>query len=76
MKERGAAVKYAYRVVWSEEDREYVGMCAEMPSMSWLEKSQEGALRGIVGAVSQAVRDMEKTRVAPPEPIAAMLTRG
>jgi hypothetical protein len=70
MKERDAAVKYAYRVVWSEEDQEYVGMCAEMPSMSWLEKSQEGALRGIVGAVSEAVRDMETTRVAPPEPIA------
>jgi len=70
MKERNIAGKYAYRVLWSEEDREYVGMCAEMPSMSWLEKSQEGALRGIVGAVTEAVRDMEKTKDGPPEPIA------
>jgi predicted HicB family RNase H-like nuclease len=70
MKVRDVAEKYAYRVVWSEEDREYVGLCAEMPSLSWLEKSQEAALRGIVGAAAEAVRDMTRARELPPAPLA------
>lgn len=32
-----------YRVTWSEEDQEYVGLCAEFPSLSWLAESQEAA---------------------------------
>lgn len=27
---------YTYRVQWSEDDEEYVGLCAEFPSLSWL----------------------------------------
>jgi len=27
---------YTYRVTWSEEDKEYVGLCAEFPGLSWL----------------------------------------
>lgn len=69
MKTRETAEKYAYRVVWSEEDGEYVGLCAEMPSLSWLEKSQDAALRGIVSAVKAEVRDMGRTGEHPPEPL-------
>ena len=32
---------YSYRVQWSEEDREFVGLCTEFPSLSWLAESQE-----------------------------------
>ena len=28
--------RYTYRVTWSEEDQEYVGLCAEFPSLNWL----------------------------------------
>ncbi len=42
-----------YRVTWSEEDQEYVGMCAEFPSLSWLEETQEGALSGIRSLVRE-----------------------
>ena len=70
MKVHDVAEKYAYRVVWSEEDAEYVGLCAEMPSLSWLEKSQDAALRGIVDAAKEVVRDMEKSREQPPKPLA------
>ncbi len=69
MKTLEVAERYAYRVVWSEEDGEFVGLCAEMPSLSWLEKSQDAALRGIVGAVKAAVRDMGRTGEHPPEPL-------
>ena len=62
--------KYTYRVIWSEEDQEYVGLCAELPSLSWLDRSQAGALRGIVEVVRQAVEDMAKTREPIPEPLA------
>ncbi len=27
--------RYTYRVTWSDEDGEYVGLCAEFPSLSW-----------------------------------------
>ncbi len=36
--------KYTYRVMWSEEDQEYIGLCAEFPSLSWLEEDPIAAL--------------------------------
>lgn len=61
---------YTYRVTWSEDDNEYVGLCAEFPSLSWLAASQEAALRGIRKVVADAIADMKKTREAIPEPLA------
>ena len=45
--------KYTYRVTWSEEDQEYVGLCSEFPSLSWLEQDQIAALNGIRKLVSR-----------------------
>jgi len=70
MRKHDVAEKYTYRVIWSEEDQEYVGLCAELPSLSWLEKSQTAALRGIIEATRQAVEDMAKRRESIPEPVA------
>ena len=28
---------YTYRVTWSDEDREFVGLCAEFPSLFYLD---------------------------------------
>jgi hypothetical protein len=39
--------EYSYRVMWSEEDQEYAGLCSEFPSLSWLKDSPETALKGI-----------------------------
>ncbi len=61
---------YTYRVTWSEDDKEYVGLCAEFPSLSWLASSQEAALRGIRSVVADAVADMRKTKEPIPEPLA------
>jgi hypothetical protein len=36
--------KYTYRVTWSDEDGEYIALCAEFPSLSWLSDTQESAL--------------------------------
>ncbi len=61
--------KYSYRILWSEEDGEYVGLCAEFPSLSWLSKSQEAALRGIQKLVKDVIRDLKKSKEAIPEPL-------
>lgn len=50
--------KYTYRVTWSEEDNDYVGLCAEFPSLSWLAHSPDAALRGIRKLVKNVVDDM------------------
>lgn len=52
---------YTYRVTWSVEDNEYVGLCAEFPSLSWLAKTPEGALKGIRKVVAEVIEDMKKT---------------
>jgi predicted HicB family RNase H-like nuclease len=62
--------KYTYRVTWSEEDGEYIGLCSEFPSLSWLADSQEAALKGIRGVVAEVVADMVANHEAVPEPIA------
>jgi predicted HicB family RNase H-like nuclease len=61
---------YTYRVTWSEADREYVALCAEFPSLSWLAKTPEAALRGIRKVVSEIVRDMKANNEQSPEPMA------
>ncbi len=60
---------YAYRVVWSEEDGEYVGLCAEYPSLSHLDKNQSAALRGIVTLVGGVMEDLEESGEPIPQPL-------
>jgi len=62
--------RYTYRVTWSEDDREYVGLCAEFQSLSWLAPTPEGALRGIRKLVADVVKDMNKSGEDVPQPIA------
>jgi len=63
--------RYTYRVTWSEYDNEYVGLCAEFPSLSWLALTPEAALKGIRKLVAEVVNDMETAGEAVPEPIAS-----
>ncbi len=60
---------YAYRVLWSEEDDEYVGLCAEFPSLSWLAPAPEEALQGIRMVVADVVADLKKNGEPVPEPL-------
>jgi predicted HicB family RNase H-like nuclease len=61
--------RYAYRVVYSAEDGEYVGLCSEFPSLSWLASSPEAALRGIRKVVAGVVEDLRAGGEAIPEPL-------
>jgi len=60
---------YTYRVAWSEDDNEYVGLCAELPSLSWLAKTPESVLKSIRNIVADVVNDMNANKVLVPEPI-------
>ena len=62
--------RYTYRVTWSEDDNEYVGLCAEFPSLSWLAKTPEAALKGVRMVVADVVEDMHHTGETIPDPIA------
>ncbi len=62
--------RYTYRITWSAEDGENVGLCAEFPSLSWLAPSPEMALAGIERLVRDVVSDMQETGETPPEPLA------
>ena len=62
---------YTYRVTWSEDDNEYVGLCAEFPSLSWLARTPEAALKGIRKLVADVVKDMSASEEAIPDPIAS-----
>lgn len=61
---------YTYRVTWSPEDGEHVGLCAEFPSLSWLAASPEAALKGIRQVVAETVADMQTVGEPVPEPLA------
>lgn len=63
--------KYTYRITWSEEDDEYVGLCAEFPSLSWLSGTPEAALKGIRKIVAEVIADMIDSGESIPDPIAS-----
>ena len=63
--------RYTYRVTWSDDDNEYVGLCAEFPSLSWLASTPEAALKGIRKVVEDVVKDMRDNGEEVPEPIAS-----
>ena len=44
--------------MWSPEDGEYVGLCAEFPSLSWLAPTAHEAIAGIEQVVDEVAADM------------------
>ena len=61
---------YTYRVTWSQEDGEYLALCAEFPSLSWLAAVPETALAGIRKVVADSVADMIANGETPPAALA------
>jgi predicted RNase H-like HicB family nuclease len=61
--------RYLYRVEWSDEDGEFVGLCAELPGLSWLAKSRDEALKGIVAAARDAAEILEEDGETAPSPL-------
>ena len=63
--------RYTYRVCWSDEDGEYVALCAEFGLLSHLDDTPEKALAGIRDLVSHAVQLNREEGIAVPEPLSA-----
>lgn len=61
---------YTYRITWSAEDSEYVGLCTEFPSLSWLAPTRTAALDGIEKLVRDVIADMLAQGETPPEALA------
>ena len=62
--------KFTYRITWSDEDGEFVGLCAEFPGLSWLATSPDDALKGIRSVIDDCVQDMARNGEEIPKPIA------
>lgn len=60
---------YTYRVTWSPEDGEHVGLCIEFPSLSWLAETPEEALAGVRKVVAEVVADLEANGELIPQPL-------
>ena len=60
--------RYTYRVTWSPEDGEHLGLCAEFPSLSWLAPTPDEALSGIQELVNGVLVDMRTAGESPPTP--------
>jgi predicted HicB family RNase H-like nuclease len=61
---------YTYRVTWSAEDNEHVGLCAEFASLSWLAPTPEKALSGIRRVVAEVVAEMQASGEPIPQALA------
>lgn len=61
---------YTYRVTWSPEDGEYVGLCAEFASLSWLAATADEVFSGIRKVVHKVLEDMRASKETPPTPLA------
>ncbi|MDJ0742947.1 MAG: toxin-antitoxin system HicB family antitoxin [Xenococcaceae cyanobacterium MO_167.B27] len=59
---------YTYRTIWSTEDEEFVGLCAEFPSLSYLDETPLKALEGIMNLVKDIIADMETNKEEIPVP--------
>lgn len=71
MEAKSRADRYTYRVVWSEEDGEFVATSLEFgPALSWLDSSPEDALRGVRRVVAESLADMAESGEDAPEPLA------
>lgn len=61
---------YAYSVTWSGDDGEYVGLCAEFPSLSWLAPTPEATFTGIRRLVADILTDIQDSGEPTPQPAA------
>ncbi|TVQ47814.1 MAG: type II toxin-antitoxin system HicB family antitoxin [Gloeocapsa sp. DLM2.Bin57] len=60
---------YSYKVIWSSEDEEFVGLCVEFPSLSYLHENRQSALEGITDLVKDIVSDLEANGEKVPYPL-------
>lgn len=63
------AEDYLYSVVWSADDKAFIGRVLEFPSLAAHGNTQEKALREIRSVVRYALEDLADSRELAPEPL-------
>ena len=56
---------YTYRVLWSDDDGMFIGSCAELPYLSHLDDTAEGAFTGIRDVTATALEILEEDNDPP-----------
>lgn len=54
-------VRYSFSVTWSAQDGEFIGLCTEFPSLSWLDPDPDKACSGIERLVFETLQEMNST---------------
>ena len=60
---------YTCRVLWSDADGMFIGLCAELPSLSHLDDTAEGAFSGIRDVTATALEILQEDNDLLPEPL-------
>ena len=60
--------RYSYRVFWSEDDGEFVAVCAEIPGLSGLAPTEAGAIDELKIAIAGWLEHLTEQGTPWPEP--------
>ena len=53
--------RYSFSVTWSAQDGEFIGLCAEFSSLSWLDPYRDKSRSGIERLVFDVLQDISST---------------
>lgn len=48
---------YDFTTEWSDSDNEWIGLCTQMPNLSWLAPTRNEALSGIIQLLGEVLED-------------------
>ncbi len=51
---------HIFSILWTEEDQQFVGLCSDFPSLSWLASDSANALAGIETLVNETLADINE----------------
>ena len=59
---------YSYQVTWLDSEKEYIALCSEFPSLSFLSKTKESALKGLQTTIKEILINMQNNGEKAPSP--------
>jgi len=51
-----SAIHLTYSVFWGKLEKCWIAICHQSPQISWISETPEGAIQGIVSAISELQR--------------------
>jgi predicted RNase H-like HicB family nuclease len=60
---------YTYRIMWSDEEQTYLGLCAEFPEIGGRGASPDEALENARAQVAQKLQGLRVSGGTPPTPL-------